>query len=208
MYLCILLHQCLRVFLRSSSKDKLVKTYNTSDLTIIYSSKVRTNHVEYLQVHCAGKFKLLIYYFPGSESVGTHESTQEITVDALDCVDNDGQRQIPSHEFSDCIDNGQCQDPNIENVAVCNISKGSLVETIFSPEGLTTLLNQSLIGKAILDRAKSGPLSETSQNELSGILAEHHINSGRRTTEECLNVYTDSIICLLKYEIKVNLINF
>ncbi|XP_058448853.1 uncharacterized protein LOC131428827 [Malaya genurostris] len=72
----------------------------------------------------------------------------------------------------------------------------------FSPDFLTTLLNRTLTGQKILQRAKLAPLSNTSQNELCNIVAEYHLNLGRVTTEHFLNVYAEAIICLLDYEIK------
>ncbi|XP_058822709.1 uncharacterized protein LOC131684134 isoform X2 [Topomyia yanbarensis] len=72
----------------------------------------------------------------------------------------------------------------------------------FSPDYLTTLLDRTLTGQKILQRAKLAPLSEASQNELSAVIAEHHLNAGRVTTEHSLNVYAEAIICLLIHEKK------
>lgn len=76
----------------------------------------------------------------------------------------------------------------------------------FDPVVLKKLLSTSLAGEAILDRAKRGPQSETSQNELTGIIANHHILHGLKSTEKVLESYADAIVCCLKHEIKVGLV--
>ncbi|XP_058466276.1 uncharacterized protein LOC131439369 [Malaya genurostris] len=93
-------------------------------------------------------------------------------------------------------------DTNLDYSYLCKPSDNLNLNRSLLESQKTTLLNRTLTGQKILQRAKLTPLSNTSQNELCNIVAEYHLNLGRVTTEHFLNVYAEAIICLLDYEIK------
>lgn len=73
----------------------------------------------------------------------------------------------------------------------------------FGPNQLLSLLESSITGKSLLERSKQGDFSSQSQKELVGIVAEHHLSLGIKTTEDALNDYATAIVLLFKQEKKV-----
>ncbi|KXJ62527.1 hypothetical protein RP20_CCG026252 [Aedes albopictus] len=72
----------------------------------------------------------------------------------------------------------------------------------FGPDQLVALLESSITGKSLLERAKQDDFSTHSQKELVGIVAEHHLSLGIKTTEDTLDNYATAIVLLFKQEKK------
>ncbi|XP_058821059.1 uncharacterized protein LOC131683247 isoform X1 [Topomyia yanbarensis] len=73
----------------------------------------------------------------------------------------------------------------------------------FGPNKLRSLLEGTVTGKELINRAHQGPLSNQSQAELISILSEYHISTKGKVTEEILKIYTLAITLLFKHEKKV-----
>ncbi|XP_058821061.1 uncharacterized protein LOC131683247 isoform X2 [Topomyia yanbarensis] len=72
----------------------------------------------------------------------------------------------------------------------------------FGPNKLRSLLEGTVTGKELINRAHQGPLSNQSQAELISILSEYHISTKGKVTEEILKIYTLAITLLFKHEKK------
>lgn len=70
----------------------------------------------------------------------------------------------------------------------------------FSVQILVELLNRTITGKEILKRGARGPLSNESQRELVGIIADYHNSLGIAVKEEVLRDYSEAIITQFKHE--------
>ncbi|KXJ69394.1 hypothetical protein RP20_CCG027287 [Aedes albopictus] len=70
----------------------------------------------------------------------------------------------------------------------------------FTPNVLVELLERTVIGRQLLERAAVRPLTSESQRELVDIIAEHHCVSGAKATEVVLREYTEAITTVFKHE--------
>lgn len=73
----------------------------------------------------------------------------------------------------------------------------------FTPTTLSRLLESTVTGKLILERAAQGPLSKDSQKDLVAIIADYHCSRGAETTESILGEYVNSVTSFFKGECKV-----
>ncbi|XP_058455270.1 uncharacterized protein LOC131432781 [Malaya genurostris] len=88
-----------------------------------------------------------------------------------------------------------------ENIDSNQIVLDSTIESLpFGPQVLQRLLEQNLFGKAILEKATQGPLSERRQLELAQVIAEWHLENRIKLYENDLKTYSKAIALLFPSE--------
>lgn len=107
------------------------------------------------------------------------------------------QATVPVAPISSVTESGTEDKP----VAELDVATQS---SVFSASTLLTLLEATIEGKDIIEKAKIGELSEPKQLQLSTTIAKFHLQHKSRLRTEDLETYAEAITILFKFERKVN----
>ncbi|EAT34309.1 AAEL013428-PA [Aedes aegypti] len=160
-----------------------------------------------------------------SSAASEQKSTEQITADTEVCRETEPSPKIPDPSIDSKVDSATSAAvpvptlhrktttsddlpsslPGTSRAAAAGVRFFSPASTgkenrNFTPDVLVQLLEQTIVGRQLIERAASGPLSSESQRELVDIIAEYHCASGIKATEYVLREYAESITTVFKDE--------